>query len=129
MFKIDHVDHFVLTVHDIEASCAFYHDVLGMEVIDFENGTRKALRFGNMKINLHQLGHEFNPKAEFPTPGSGDFCLITKDSIADVVATLKEKQVPIVEGPEPKHGAMGAIESVYVRDPDYNLVEISQYQD
>ncbi|MBW1605902.1 VOC family protein [Lactobacillus sp. Sy-1] len=128
MFNIDHVDHFVLTVQDIEKSCQFYHEVLGMEVVEFANGNRRALRFGSMKINLHQTDHEFEPKAAVPTPGSGDFCLITKTAIKDVIATLKQKQIPIIEGPETKHGAMGPIESIYLRDPDNNLVEIANYK-
>lgn len=124
--NIDRIDHLVLTVRDIEATCAFYTRVLGMEAVTFGGG-RRALQFGRQKINLHQAGKEFEPKAQLPTPGSADFCLITQVPLDQVVAHLQACNVPIVEGPAPKTGAMGAMISVYLRDPDGNLVEISNY--
>jgi len=124
--KVDGIDHFVLTVRDVEATCDFYSRVLGMEVEEFEGG-RRALRFGQQKINLHQTGAEFEPKAEKPTPGSGDFCLITDIPLERVVGHLESCGVEIVEGPVLRTGAAGGIESVYFRDPDENLVEVSNY--
>lgn len=124
--KIDHVDHFVLTVASIDATCEFYSEVLGMEVVEFAGG-RKALSFGVQKINLHQRGKEFEPKALTPTPGSGDFCLISAVPIEQVVAHLESCGVEIEEGIVPRTGATGPIKSVYLRDPDQNLVEISEY--
>jgi catechol 2,3-dioxygenase-like lactoylglutathione lyase family enzyme len=125
--KIDRIDHFVLTVRDPEATCAFYSRVLGMQAITFAGG-RKALAFGNQKINLHQAGREFEPKAQRPTPGSGDFCLVTLVPIAEVAAHLAACGVGIVEGPVDRTGATGPIRSVYFRDPDDNLVEVSNYR-
>ncbi len=124
--RIERIDHIVLTVRDIEATCAFYSSVLGMEVVRFGGG-RTALRFGEQKINLHEAGNEFEPKALRPTPGSGDFCLITQVPLAEVVAHVRACGVAIVEGPARKTGAIGPIESVYLRDPDGNLVEVSNY--
>jgi catechol 2,3-dioxygenase-like lactoylglutathione lyase family enzyme len=127
--KIDRLDHFVLTVRDIEATCDFYVRVLGMERVRFENG-RTALRFGpygRQKINLHQAGREFMPNALNPTPGSADFCLITDMTMQEVVDHLQDCGVPIEEGPGPHTGATGPIQSVYIRDPDNNLVEVAHY--
>ncbi|AWI61449.1 VOC family protein [Sinorhizobium fredii] len=124
--KIDRLDHFVLTVRNIEATCAFYVEVLGMTLVTFGAG-RKALQFGLQKINLHEKGKEFEPKSALPTPGSADFCLITDTPLDHVVAHLRSAGVTIEEGPVPRTGANGAITSVYVRDPDQNLVEISNY--
>ncbi len=121
---IDRIDHVVLTVRDIEATCAFYERVLGMKVHKFEGG-RRALAFGNQKFNLHQAGKEFEPKADRATPGSADFCLIAVTPIAEVVAHLKSCGVHILEGPVQRTGATGPILSVYFRDPDLNLVEVS----
>jgi len=123
---IDRLDHLVLTVKDIAATCAFYEKVLGMRVATFGQG-RTALHFGRQKINLHQTGREFNPKARVPTEGSGDLCFIAAVPMPDVLAHLKAQQVPVVEGPGTRTGALGPMESVYVRDPDGNLVEISCY--
>lgn len=123
---IERLDHFVLTVRDIEKTCDFYSRVLGMEVVTFGQG-RKALRFGRQKINLHQFGREFEPKAAAPAPGSADFCLITEVPIPKVVEHLQACGVRIEEGPVQRTGAVGPILSVYVRDPDGNLVEISNY--
>ena len=121
---IDRIDHVVLTVGDIEVTCAFYQRVLGMKVLSFEGG-RKALAFGNQKFNLHQAGKEFEPKADRPTPGSADFCLITTTPINEVVLHLESCGVRILEGPVPRTGATGPILSVYFRDPDLNLIEVS----
>lgn len=125
--KIDRLDHFVLTVASIEATCAFYSRVLGMEVVEFAGG-RKALAFGAQKINLHQRGREFEPKSQTPTPGSADFCLIAHGPLEDVVTHLEQCDVIIEEGIVPRTGATGPIQSVYLRDPDQNLIEISQYE-
>jgi len=122
--KIDSLDHLVLTVADIEASVALYTEVLGMEVVTFAGG-RKALSFGTQKINLHQHGKEFEPKACAPTPGSADLCFITSVPLTEVVNHLAACAVPVVEGPIQRTGATGAILSVYVRDPDQNLIEVS----
>ena len=122
--QIDRIDHFVLTVASIEATCAFYARVLGMQVVTFGQG-RKALAFGRQKFNLHQAGKEFEPKAEVPTAGSADFCLITTTPLDEVVAHLGACGVAVLEGPVMRTGATGAIRSVYIRDPDRNLVEIS----
>ena len=124
--QIDRIDHFVLTVASIEATCEFYARVLGMQVVTFGQG-RKALAFGRQKFNLHQAGKEFEPKAEVPTAGSADFCLITTTPLDEVVAHLGACGVPVLEGPVTRTGATGAIRSVYIRDPDRNLVEISNY--
>jgi catechol 2,3-dioxygenase-like lactoylglutathione lyase family enzyme len=121
---IDHIDHLVLTVRDIEASCVFYQRVLGMEILRFEGG-RRALAFGNQKFNLHQAGREFEPKADRPTPGSADFCLITATPIAEVVAHLNSCDVSLLDGPVQRTGATGLLLSVYFRDPDLNLIELS----
>ncbi len=124
MIQIDHLDHLVLTVASIEESCAFYASVLGMEVETFGGG-RKSLRFGNQKINLHQAEHEFEPKARAPTPGSGDLCFIAATPLEDVVAHLERLSIPIELGPVDRTGATAPIRSVYIRDPDANLIEIS----
>src|SRR5215213_428485 len=122
--RIDRLDHFVLTVASIERTCDFYTRVLGMEVTTFGSG-RRALVFGNQKINLHQAGREFAPKAQAPTPGSADFCLITDTALEEIVQHLQLLDVPIEEGPVTRTGASGPILSVYIRDPDENLIEIS----
>lgn len=122
--KISHLDHLVLTVADIENTCNFYQTVLGFEVITFK-GDRKALKFGHQKINLHQLGKEFEPKALHPTSGSADLCFISDTSISEVVTHLNQLNIQIEEGPVERTGAMHPILSVYIRDPDQNLIEIS----
>lgn len=122
--KISHLDHLVLTVSNIESTCHFYQTVLGFEVITFKDD-RKALKFGNQKINLHQQGNEFEPKALQPTPGSADLCFISDTPISEVVAHLKQLNIQIEEGPIERTGAMHPILSVYIRDPDQNLIEIS----
>ncbi len=120
------LDHFVLTVASIERTCAFYQRVLGMNCVTFGQG-RKALAFGQQKINLHEVGKEFEPKAHRPTAGSADFCLITETPLAEVIAHLQRQDVVIEEGPVARTGAIGPIQSVYIRDPDDNLVEIANY--
>jgi catechol 2,3-dioxygenase-like lactoylglutathione lyase family enzyme len=125
--RIDRLDHLVLTVADIDATTDFYTRVLGMKAVTFGAG-RTALAFGQSKINLHQAGHEFEPKAHRPTPGSADLCLITTDSLDRVVEELVRHDVPIEEGPVERTGATGPILSVYVRDPDRNLIEVSTYR-
>ncbi|WP_313450374.1 VOC family protein [Stutzerimonas kunmingensis] len=122
--NISHLDHLVLTVADIETTVDFYTRVLGMQAVTFGEG-RKALVFGNQKINLHQAGREFEPKAERPTPGSADLCFIDATPLAEVIAHLQAQQVAIVEGPVQRTGATGPIRSVYLRDPDQNLIELS----
>ncbi len=122
--QIDHLDHLVLTVADIDASCAFYAQVLGMRVVTFGEG-RKALAFGAQKINLHRHGHEFEPKARAPTPGSADLCFLTATPLAQVAEELQAAAVPIEEGPVQRTGARGPILSLYIRDPDGNLIEVA----
>jgi catechol 2,3-dioxygenase-like lactoylglutathione lyase family enzyme len=124
--QIDHLDHLVLTVADIGRSCAFYTRVLGMEVVHFGEG-RTAVKFGRQKINLHPADSIPGLVADKPTPGSADLCFITTAPLAEVIAHLAECRVPIVAGPGPRAGAVGTIQSVYIRDPDQNLIEISNY--
>ncbi|WP_328471937.1 VOC family protein [Streptomyces sp. NBC_00448] len=124
--RVDRLDHLVLTVRDIDAAIAFYAGVLGMTEATFRGG-RKALTFGHSKINLHRAGHEFEPKAARPTPGSADLCLVVEQPLDEVVAELAGHGVAVEEGPVERTGATGAITSVYVRDPDGNLVELSTY--
>ena len=123
---IDRLDHLVLTVASIEATCAFYERALGMTVVRFGQG-RTALAFGVQKINLHQAGHEFEPKARAPTSGSGDLCFITPTPLDQVLAHLNACGVEIIEGPVTRTGALGTMQSVYFRDPDGNLLEVSNY--
>lgn len=125
-FQIDRIDHLVLTVQSLEKTIRFYTSVLGMTEETFREG-RKALSFGNQKFNLHEKGKEFEPKAWAPSPGAIDICLITKTPLADVVAFLQAQSVSIEQGPIERTGATGKIMSVYIRDPDHNLVEISNY--
>ena len=124
--QIARLDHLVLTVADIARTCEFYTRVLGMEVVTFGKG-RTALRFGQQKINLHPADNIPGLVADKPTPGSGDLCFITETPLAEVVAHLNEHRVPIIAGPGPRAGAIGTIQSVYFRDPDRNLIEVSNY--
>ena len=124
--EIDRIDHIVLTVFDIGRTCDFYSRVLGMKVVTFGEG-RTALSFGRQKLNLHLFGKEFEPKALKPTPGSIDLCFITETPIDEYAAHFRACDVKIVAGPVPKTGATGALNSIYIRDPDGNLVEISNY--
>lgn len=122
---IDHLDHLVLTTAHLEQCIDFYTRVLGMQFEEFGPG-RRALKFGAQKINLHEKGKEFEPKATVPMPGALDFCLIASVPLDKVIARLKECKVTIIHGPVAKVGAVYALRSVYVRDPDGNLVEISE---
>ena len=124
--EIERLDHLVLTVADIDRTCAFYTRVLGMEVVKFGEG-RTALKFGRQKVNLHAADNIPSLVADKPTPGSADLCFIAATPLAEVAAHLESCGVPIVAGPGPRAGAVGTIQSVYLRDPDRNLVEISNY--
>ncbi len=120
------IDHFVLTVRSVEAACDFYQRVLGMRRLD-EPNRPTALLFGSQKIDLHEVGRTFKPKARTPKPGSGDFCLVAAVPLADVRASLAANGVAIEVGPVERIGARGRMMSVYFRDPDGNLVEVSEY--
>lgn len=124
--KIDSLDHLVLTVVDIDATIGFYAGVLGMEAVSFGAG-RRALAFGRQKINLHPAAAPLAPHAARPTPGSADLCLLTATPLAEVVAHLQRAGVALEEGPVLRTGASGPILSVYVRDPDGNLIEVSNH--
>lgn len=124
--RIDRLDHLVLTVADLKATTQFYSGVLGMRHETFADG-RIALVFGTSKINLHEAGHEFDPKALHPIPGSADLCFIVDDPIDDVIAALEAAGVRIEEGPVTRTGALGPMTSCYFRDPDENLIELSNY--
>lgn len=126
MMKVDHLDHLVLTVRDIEATIGFYTRVLGMEAVSFGNG-RKALAFGSQKINLHEQDNELKPKAQSPVPGSADLCFITPIPLAALIEHLTTCNVTIIDGPVERTGATGPIMSIYIRDPDMNLLELSNY--
>jgi catechol 2,3-dioxygenase-like lactoylglutathione lyase family enzyme len=123
---IDRIDHFVLTVRSLDATLGFYERVLGFtrEILP---GRPAALKFGRQKINVHEVDRTFEPKAAHPTPGGADFCLVTEQPIADVVAHLSSCGVAIELGPVPRIGALGLMTSVYFRDPDRNLVEVARY--
>jgi catechol 2,3-dioxygenase-like lactoylglutathione lyase family enzyme len=127
MIRIDHLDHLVLTVASIERSCAFYGEVLGMKIETFGAG-RTALRCGQQKINLHEVGRGFEPAAGTPTPGSADLCFISASALEQVIDHLGACEVAIVTGPVMRTGATGPIRSVYIRDPDGNLIEIANPQ-
>jgi len=126
---IDHVDHIVLTTREIDACIRFYTQVLGMKLERFRTPSeeRLALKFGRQKINLHEWGKEFLPRAHVAVPGSLDLCFIAAVPLQQVIEKLAAENVAILEGPVRKTGAMGPMQSVYVRDPDLNLVEISEY--
>lgn len=124
--EISHLDHLVLTVKDIEVTVDFYQRVLGMKPIEFGEG-RLALSFGNQKINLHQQGNEFEPKARCVQVGSADLCFISNTPLVEVIEHVESQGVVIEEGPIARTGAMGKIQSIYIRDPDGNLIEISNY--
>lgn len=124
---IHHLDHLVLTVKDIDVTCRFYEKILGMEVITFGD-QRKALRFGQQKINLHEQGKEIDPKATVPTMGSADLCFIAATPIAAILSELLDNNIEVLEGGiVARTGATGPIRSVYFRDPDGNLLEVSNY--
>lgn len=122
--KIDNLDQLVLTVKDIEATASFYSRVLGIDVITF-GGSRNALAFGAQKINLHQHRKEFEPKAQYPMPSSADLCFITSVPLPEVVKHPSSCNIAVIEGPVQRTGATGPILSVYFRDPDMNLIEVS----
>ena len=126
---LERIDHIVFTVHSIEDTCAFYARVLGLTVQAYEYGgsVRKSLHFGEQKINLHEAGNEFEPKAHRPAPGAIDICFITNTPIDEVIAHLEVCGVAIVDGPGLRNGAIGNMRSVYFRDPDQNLIEVSNY--
>jgi catechol 2,3-dioxygenase-like lactoylglutathione lyase family enzyme len=118
------IDHVVLTVRDVERTLSFYERALGMRAVSFGDG-RRALAFGEQKLNLHQAGREFEPKAQVPTPGSVDLCLLTDDPLDEVVAHLRRFGVAIELGPVAKTGARRPLRSIYFRDPDGNLIEVA----
>jgi catechol 2,3-dioxygenase-like lactoylglutathione lyase family enzyme len=126
--KIKSIDHIVLTVSDISQTCRFYTQILGMEEITFLNN-RMALKFGNQKINLHLKGHEYDPKAKQPTPGSTDICFIVETSLHEVINRLRKYGIPIEDGPIERTGAQGSLHSIYIRDPDGNLLELSNIKE
>jgi len=126
--KIDRIDHIVLTVKDIEATCEFYARVLGMKAVTFGEG-RRALEFGRQKINLHPAGREYSPRAQLPVAGSADLCLICGVPFSEALAHFEKCGVRILEGPVERTGALGRMLSVYFRDPDLNLIEVSEYRD
>ena len=124
--NINRLDHLVLTVKNIEITVQFYVSVLGMDKEEFGAG-RFALKYGNQKINLHQVGKEFEPKADKPTAGSADLCFITEVPLDEAMDHVRSRGVEIIEGPVARTGAIGPINSFYFRDPDKNLIEVSNY--
>ena len=120
------LDHLVLTVNNINVTTDFYRHYFGIETINFQDG-RAALKIGHQKINLHEVDHETDPKAAYPTPGSADICLISDKPIDNLLDEFEKNNLPIVLGPVIRTGAEGKIRSIYVRDPDQNLIEISNY--
>jgi catechol 2,3-dioxygenase-like lactoylglutathione lyase family enzyme len=124
---IDHIDHVVLTTRDISSCLRFYCEILGMKLEKFQTPTetRMALKFGNQKINVHEWGREFTPRAHVAAPGTLDLCFIASVSLEQVIDKLRQESIKIIEGPVTKTGAVHKLRSVYVRDPDLNLVEIS----
>jgi catechol 2,3-dioxygenase-like lactoylglutathione lyase family enzyme len=122
--RVDSLDHLVLTVRDLQASIDFYVRGLGMTEVTFGAG-RKALAFGTQKINLHEAGKEFEPKAERPTPGSADLCFLTSTPVEQYATHLAALGIAVIEGPVARTGAVGPLLSIYVRDPDLNLIEIA----
>ena len=122
--RVLRIDHIVLTVSDVDRTLAFFQRVLGMTAVSFGEG-RRALAFGDQKLNLHQAGREFEPKAQRPTPGAIDLCLTTDVPLDEVATHLRSQSVAIEHGPVDKVGARGALRSLYFRDPDGNLIEVS----
>lgn len=125
--NVESIDHIVLAVKNIEETCSFYTPVLSMEITNFGAG-RRALVSGAQKINLHDYGKEFEPKAKFPTPGSADLCFVTAVQIAQVLDHLRINDIKVLEGPVQRTGALGPVTSVYFRDPDGNLIEVANYE-
>ena len=128
MFQLHRLDHLVLTVADLDATLDFYTRALGLRAVTFGEG-RRALAFGRQKINLHPAGGEFDPKAATPVPGSADLCFITETPLEQVMAHLETEGVALLLPPSPRTGATGVIRSIYLRDPDGNLIEISNYEE
>ncbi len=126
MIAIDRIDHVVFTVASIDRTLEFYRRVLGMEPVTFAGG-RRGLAFGRQRINLHEVGREFSPRAHRATAGSADLCFVAAVALDQVIAHLRAEGIAIELGPVPKSGATGAITSVYFRDPDLNLIEVSTY--
>lgn len=126
MVRVASLDHLVLTVQDIPRAIKFYVEVLGMQEVTFGDN-RKALTYGQQKINLHKFGKEFEPKAASPLPGSADLCFIVDGALEDFMKQLNYNNIEILLGPVARNGALGAIKSVYIRDPDQNLIELSSY--
>lgn len=126
--QVDSLDHIVFTVRDLQASIDFYLRALGMREVTFAGG-RKALSFGRQKINLHLAGKEFEPKADKPVPGSADVCFLTETPVEQFAAHLAKLGIEVIEGPVPKTGAVGALTSIYIRDPDNNLIEIANLKE
>ena len=126
MVRVASLDHLVLTVQDIPRAIRFYVEVLGMQEVTFGDN-RKALAYGRQKINLHKFGEEFEPKAFAPLPGSADLCFIIDVALEEFIKHLNENNIEILQGPLARTGALGVINSVYIRDPDQNLIELSTY--
>lgn len=124
--KISKIDHIVLTVKNINITVQFYESIMNMKKEEFADG-RVALKFGTQKINLHEYKNEFEPKANTPLPGSEDLCFITETKLEEAIAHVKSKGISIIEGPVQRTGAIGIILSFYFRDPDGNLIEVSNY--
>lgn len=118
------LDHLVLTVQDVDQTCQFYQQVLGVAIITF-GGDRRALQLGAQKINLHAATAPFSPQARVPTPGAADFCLLTATPLTEMMTRLQQLQVPIIAGPIQRSGAQGPLLSIYIQDPDGNLIEIA----
>lgn len=125
--RVESLDHIVFTVRDLQATIDFYTRALGMSEVTFAGG-RKALAFGTQKINLHLAGKEFEPKADRPTPGSADVCFLTATPVEQAAAHLASLGIAVIEGPVARTGAVGPLRSIYVRDPDANLIEIANLQ-
>lgn len=126
MVRVVSLDHLVLTVQDIPRAIKFYVEVLGMQEVTFGDN-RKALAYGQQKINLHKFGEEFEPKAASPLPGSADLCFIIDGPLDELIKQLNDNNIVILQGPIARTGALGEINSVYIRDPDQNLIELSSY--
>ena len=126
MVRVASLDHLVLTVQDIPRAIKFYVEVLGMQEVTFGDN-RKALAYGQQKINLHKFGEEFEPKAASPLPGSADLCFVIDDPLEEFIGHLNENNIEILQGPVARTGALGVINSIYIRDPDKNLIELSTY--
>ena len=125
--NVKSLDHLVLTVRNLRATIDFYTRALGMQEVTFGGG-RKALAFGTQKINLHEAGREFEPKAQHPVPGSADLCFLTDTPVEQYAVRLAALGIAVIEGPVARTGAAGPLRSIYVRDPDLNLIEIANLQ-